>query len=79
MYIFESDAVISDFPMQENHETFKEFNTDCWFTTLVLLFVPDIKKAQKRTSQRSFAGFVFFVPSTLILKNAVMKTFWPKQ
>ena len=37
--ILESDTVKCDYPIQENDEI---FNTDCWFTLLVLLFVLEI-------------------------------------
>ena len=40
--IFENDTVKSDCPMQENFEIFKDFNTDCLLTLLVLLFVLEI-------------------------------------
>ena len=38
----------SDCPVQENDEIFKDFNTDCWFTSLlVLLFNLEILKKKK--------------------------------
>ena len=38
--IFESDSVKSDCPFQIFRKMIGRFNTDCWFTLLVLLFVP---------------------------------------
>ena len=49
MCIFESATVKSDCPLQENYEIF--FNTDCWFTLLVLLFVLEILKKEIKSSE----------------------------
>ena len=60
--IFESDTVNGDCPVrdfQENDEIFR-FNTDCWFTLLVLLFYLEILKKKSFENDQSTGHFQSF-------------------
>ena len=64
MCIFESDTVKSDCSMQENYDIFKVFNTDCWFTLLVLLIKKNTLKMKKKALKMNvFRAFFLFLLS----------------
>ena len=76
--ILESATVKSNYPMQENYE---RFNTDCWYTLLVLLFVVEILKKSSESDQLTgHFQSLFFVPdpkSEKKSRKSTNKKFWP--